>query len=42
MWTLTCPPDSRAMLRQFYVDMLGEDCVANVGTSPSQEQAGGG
>lgn len=29
---LDFPPESRAMLRQFYVDLLGEDCVGNVGT----------
>jgi DNA polymerase-3 subunit alpha len=29
---LDFPPDARPMLRQFYVDLLGAECVANVGT----------
>jgi DNA polymerase III subunit alpha len=29
---LDFPPDARPALRRFYVDMLGEDCVGNVGT----------
>lgn len=29
---LDFPPDARPMLRRFYVDLLGAECVANVGT----------
>lgn len=29
---LDFPPDARPMLRRFYVDLLGEECVGNVGT----------
>lgn len=29
---LDFPPDARPMLRKFYTDLLGKECVANVGT----------